>query len=191
MEAVRLVEAGRIVAKTHVEGELGTVEALREEFAGRREQLRRMAAGMGLAAADVEDVLQDVYVAVLGHAERCWEPVEARRWLMRVVINRCVLEYRRRRRFGRAAEEILRRREERATTVNDPAEKVIRREELEAVRLGLGELEAELLGPMVLQYWLDMNSKEIGEVLELNDSTVRSRLRKGRIKIAMLLKNDK
>ena len=113
---------------------------------------------------------------------------EARNWLVRVTVNRCLLEYRRRKRFRRAAEEILKRKEQNQSAPQQPEDRIIRAEEMEAVRRGLHELEGELLTPLVLRYFLDLNSSEIGEILALNPNTVRSRLREGRLKLAQQLK---
>ena len=57
-------------------------------------------------------------------------------------------------------------------------------EELEIVRESLQKLDDSLLGPMVLQYFCDLNSKEVGEILALSPSTVRSRLREARMILA-------
>ncbi|MFC1782914.1 RNA polymerase sigma factor, partial [Planctomycetota bacterium] len=68
--------------------------------------------------------------------------------------------------------------------LDTPIAQAIRTEELEAVRKGLEQMEESLLGPIVLRYWLDLNSLEIGEILQLNPATVRSRLRQGRLNLA-------
>ncbi len=52
------------------------------------------------------------------------------------------------------------------------------------MRKMLQELDGSLLSVMVLRYFNGMNSNEIGEVLSLNASTVRSRLRQGRMILA-------
>ena len=50
-----------------------------------------------------------------------------------------------------------------------------------------------LLVPLVLRYFCNLSSQQIGETLELNPSTVRGRLRQGRIILAkeLLKKNIK
>ncbi|KPK76305.1 MAG: hypothetical protein AMJ79_07095 [Phycisphaerae bacterium SM23_30] len=159
-----------------------------DEFVGQEQKLKRIAAGMGLAPADAEDVLQEVYLQALRNPGSNRETEKAGRWLMRVTINRCLLEHRRRKRFQRAAAEIIERRAKRPKAPDTPIDQAIRTEELEEVRKGLGQLDESLLGPMVLRYFMDFNSQEIGEILRLNPATVRSRLRQGRFKLAELLK---
>jgi len=97
------------------------------------------------------------------------------------------MEHRRRRRFGRNASEILRRRSETDGRSKRAQENVIRADELEIVRETLQELDDSLLTALVLRYFCDLNSAEIGRVLGLSASTVRSRLREGRMILARRL----
>ncbi len=153
-------------------------------------RLKQVAGGMGFGPADAEDILGEVFLEALkGKAEFCCKR-EARHWLLRVTVNRCLLEYRRRKRFRRAAEEILKRQAHNSPSPQQPEDRIIRAEEMEAVRQGLQELEEELLAPLVLRYFLDLNSSEIGAILSLNPSTVRSRLREGRLKLARKIRQD-
>jgi DNA-directed RNA polymerase specialized sigma24 family protein len=57
-------------------------------------------------------------------------------------------------------------------------------EELEAVRWALIELDPSLLLIVVLRYFCDLDSKAIGEIVEMNASTVRARLREARMILA-------
>ena len=77
-------------------------------FLRQQERLRRIAAGMGLAAADIDDVLQDVSVQVLKQPDRFEREEVMAAWLIRTTVNRCVTEHRRR--FRRKAGRILQRR---------------------------------------------------------------------------------
>jgi len=147
--------------------------------------LKRIVAGMGLSASDGEDVLQDVSIQALRRSGKHQSREDSVRWLIKVTVNRCLIEHRRRKTFRRRASEILKRRSKKKT---DPtAEKVIVAEELEIVRETLQELDEILLMPMVLRYFCDLNSKEVGEILALSPSTVRSRLREARMILAKRL----
>lgn len=147
--------------------------------------LKRIVAGMGLNASDAEDVLQDVSIQVLRRSGKYQTKKDSVRWLIKVTVNRCLIEHRRRRSFRRRASEILKRRSE---TKTDPtAEKVIVAEELEIVRESLQKLDETLLMPMVLRYFCDLNSREVGEILAMSPSTVRSRLREARMILAKRL----
>ena len=148
-------------------------------------RLKRIVAGMGLSASDSEDVLQDVSMQALRRSGKHQTKEESIRWLIKVTVNRCLIEHRRRKTFRRRASEILKRRSE--TKTDSTAEKVIAAEELEIVRESLQELDETLLTPMVLRYFCDLNSKEVGEILALRPSTVRSRLREARMILAKRL----
>jgi DNA-directed RNA polymerase specialized sigma24 family protein len=71
------------------------------------ERLRRLVVAMGLSAEEGHDILQDVYVEVIKRPLKYRSDREASQWLMRVTANRCLLEFRQRKRHNRAASEIL------------------------------------------------------------------------------------
>ena len=150
-------------------------------------RLKRIVAGFGLSVQDGEDVLQDVSIKALKHFEKYRNREDSIRWLIKVTVNRCLMEHRRRRSFRRRACEILKRWSENKTASKRIYEKVIVDEELEIVRESLQELDNSLLGPTILRYFCDLNSKEVGEILGLNPSTVRSRLREARTILAKRL----
>ncbi len=161
--------------------------SLTDVFLAERERLGRIVAGMGLSASDGEDALQDVSIQALQRRDVFADKAEGVRWLIKVTVNRCLMEHRRRRSFQRHAGEILRRREEIGTQSDRMDAKAIAAEELEIVRETLQELDGSLLAPLVLRYFCDLNSTEIGKILDLNQSTVRSRLREARLILARQL----
>lgn len=154
-------------------------------FLAEHGRLKRIVAGMGLNAADGEDVLQDVSIRAMKQSRKFETKQEGVRWLIRVTINQCLSEHRRRRSFRRNAGEILKRRAEIQTSPAD--KKVMISEELEIVRESLQKLDESLMGPVVLRYFCDLDSNEIGQILEVNSSTVRSRLREARLVLAKRL----
>ena len=149
--------------------------------------LKRIVAGLGLSVQDDEDVLQDVSIQALKQSGKYRTREDDVRWLIKVTVNRCLMEHRRRRSFSRHAQEILRRRAETKTHSSRADEKAIIAEELEIVRENLQKLDDSLLGPVVLRYFCDLNSNEVGEILGLKPSTVRSRLREARMILAKRL----
>jgi RNA polymerase sigma-70 factor (ECF subfamily) len=82
----------------------------------------------------------------------------------------------------RAASEIRSRR--RSVGEHEPHDREIAYEELERVRRTLRELDGELATVLVLRYFCDFDSREIGEMLQLPPATVRSRLRAARKRLA-------
>ncbi|HUT28506.1 MAG TPA: sigma-70 family RNA polymerase sigma factor [Sedimentisphaerales bacterium] len=158
-----------------------------ETYIAELDRLRRIAAGMGLGAADAEDALQDVSVKALRQRRKCKSRDEAVRWLTKVTVNRCLMHHRRRKRFSRSAAEIIKRRTENAVEPAGTDAKAIAAEELEIVRQTLSELDGSLLTTMALRYFCGLNSTEIGQALGLSASAVRSRLREGRMILAKRL----
>ena len=68
-----------------------------------------------------------------------------------------------------------------------PEEDAIRGEHVDMLNETLTELSETLLVPLVLRYFCDMNSTEIGDALESTPSTVRSRLQEARLSLARAL----
>lgn len=153
-------------------------------FVRQLEQLKRVVAGMGLAAADAEDILQDVFVEASKRTERFNGPEDAARWLMRVTVNRSLLEFRRRKGFQKAAGELQWRQLSEDSKTVSPDDTASMREELATVQETLRQLDESLLCPLVLRYFCGLDSVQTGEILGLLPSTVRSRLRDGRMILA-------
>ncbi len=149
--------------------------------------LKRIVAGMGLSASDAEDILQDVSIRALEQPGRSRTKEQCVRWLIKVTVNRCLTEFRRRQRFRRKASEILKRRSETKADLTTSGHNVIVAEELEIVRECLLELDETLLPPIVLRYFCGLDSREVGEILAMSPVTVRSRLRKARMILARRL----
>lgn len=149
--------------------------------------LRRVAVGMGFAPADADDILQDVRVQALASPQAYRGEEAAKHWLLRVMTNRCIAEFRRRRRFQRQAAQLIARQEAHAAAEGGPDADAIRAEELDRMRTCLATLDERLLAPIVLKYFHGLNSAQIGEVLELPAGTVRSRLHEGRLMLARSL----
>ena len=179
-----IVVPGTVSASTVSASTVSAAQAFLQQF----ERLKRVVAGMGLGRADAEDVLQDVFVeasrSTIGFAD-----VEAAAcWLVRVTLNRALLEHRRRQRRIRATTELQQR--YRATpppSATEPDHAAREIEDLDAVHIALGELEENLLSPLVLRYFCDLDATQIGQVMQLPASTVRGRLREGRMILAKRL----
>ena len=153
-------------------------------FIGHTERLRRLVVAMGLSTEEGQDILQDVYVEAVKGPPKYRGEQEASRWLMRVTANRCLLEFRQRKRHRRAASEVVKQWAKLEKTASGPDKQAIRTEEVETMMQCLRELDESLQVPLAMRYFCDLNSTEIGEILELEPGTVRKRLHKGRIVLA-------
>ncbi len=148
------------------------------------DRLRRLVVAMGLNAEEGQDILQDVYVEAIKKPPKYRSEQEASRWLMRVTANRCLLEFRRRKRHRRAASEVVKQWAEMEKNASGPDKQAIRAEEVETMMQCLREMDESLQVPMAMKYFCELNSTEIGEIMELESGTVRKRLHKGRTVLA-------
>lgn len=154
-------------------------------FLAEKALLRRVVAGMGLRAGDAEDVLQTVSLKCLRHARAFTDRDACRRWLIRVTTNECMTEHRRVRRFRRHAGKLIEGR--RQFRPDGPIESALSAERLAAVQEALENLDDGLLRPLVLRYFCNLTSAEIGATLDMPAPTVRSMLCKGRLALAKAL----
>ncbi len=156
-------------------------------FLARRPDLWRVAAGMGYGVADAEDVLQDVSLKAMKEDQAWQSEANCYRWLVRVTVNRCLSEHRGRARFTRHTARFRERQMRTAVDAASGCSESVRTEELECVRQSLEKLDPKLLMPLTLRYFCDMTSDEIGDALATPASTIRARLRQGRLVLAKQL----
>ncbi len=181
--------AGRVLSEPR-ETDRGKVDeagtdVLRSTWDEAAGDLARLVGALGVAPGRAEDVLQDVYLAALRKAPAA-DRTELRRWLFRVAINRCRLEYRtgaRWQRVWQGLERLWRGRE-----AECPAAAASREEEKKLVRTALQRLGPECHEVLVLRYFAELDSREIGRILRMPAATVRSRLRAARQQLADELK---
>jgi len=162
-------------------------ELLRTVWSELAPELARLACALGLDATRAGDVLQDVYLAALQKQPCRADPADLKRWLYRVCVNRCNLEHRRRTRRGRLMRRVYGAAAD-PGQAEDAAQAACRQEERQRVRRALDRLEPALRSVLVLRYFAELDSHEIGRILEVPDSTVRSRLRTARNRLALALR---
>lgn len=127
------------------------------------------------SAADAEDVYQDVFLRLLGEADRQWEEDHMKAWLLRTAMNRCADLHRfRLRRPTLSLEEIP----DMAAPPSSEAAEL-----WEAV----SRLPEKLRTAVHLHYGEGYRTEEIAAMLNVPAATVRTRLRRGREKLKFLL----
>jgi RNA polymerase sigma factor (sigma-70 family) len=149
--------------------------------------LARLAAALGVRASRVEDLLQEVYLTAWQKSPAGLDAPDLRRWLFRVTTNRCHLEHRRHARW-QGVFRGLTRLFGHGSQPEDAAGTVGKDELAAVVRRALERLEPHVRSILVLRYFTGLDSGEIGRVLQLPDSTVRSHLRAAREKLALELR---
>jgi len=157
--------------------------SLWEELRPKLVQLVRL---LGIGAACADDVLQEVYLTACQKSPRALDAEDLRRWLIRVTVNRCRLEHRQKRRWQRIFQSLTRL-FDRYSHNSAVTETACRNEEKERVRRALRSLDPSTRYLLVLRYFAELDSKEIGKVMGLPDATVRGRLRAARELLARKL----
>jgi RNA polymerase sigma-70 factor (ECF subfamily) len=144
--------------------------------------------------SDAQDLTQDVFLRVfraLGSfrsAEGCFTT-----WLTRLTRNLLIDHYRRTRnlRVTDSIEEQLPRVEQGFVAVSRPDSQLAGREASELLQAALGRLSPELRETIILRDLQEMEYREIAQVLDIPEGTVKSRLNRGRAELARILKKHR
>jgi len=171
----------------HKDTEIASKVPLMDIFLKELPQVKCVIAYMGFCRQDAEDIIQDVSVEVLLRPPEYGTRDSAVAWIKRVTVNKCITEYRRRKRFQRKAKTILRHQQRANGSAIIPDKEIIRKEELEMIRQALKNLDGSLLMPLLLHFFCGYNSNEIAAILDLKSSSVRTRLAKARMLLAKTL----
>ena len=141
---------------------------------------------------DAEDAAQNALIAIVRGLPQFSHDAAFTTWSYRVATNACLDELRRRGRRPLPVEPP----DEDGTALlatptvprgADPAEIAVATERRGVLQRALDELPEEFRLPVVLRDVADMDYAEIGEQLGLPPGTVRSRIARGRAKLAQLL----
>src|SRR5258708_25677575 len=127
-----------------------------------------MALARGLAPCEAEDLSQETFLRAWHHFQTVasLEMPAQRAWLRRVLTNLANDAWHRSRTFGREVTEEV-------AEVHEPAENIALRLDVARALASLEEQDREIA---MLRYFLQMNSREIGELLQIPESTIRRRL---------------
>jgi RNA polymerase sigma factor (sigma-70 family) len=138
---------------------------------------------------DAEDLTQEIFIKVF-RTFRIYDPHQAKlsTWINRIARNHLVDHYRRTRR-------------DRLTSALDdqmpipdssaeghPASLVESRERRERLQAGLNRLSPDLREAVILRDLQDLDYAEITQILEVPEGTVKSRINRGRMELARVLK---
>jgi RNA polymerase sigma-70 factor, ECF subfamily len=134
---------------------------------------------------DVDDLVQDVFLAVLLNVKKFRGDCALSTWLAQIAVNRCRTrlkrQERRRRWLGRF------RREKAETSEDPPAGEAVERRQL--IRQAVYRLPEKYCTPIVLRYFEHQEIERIAEVLQLSRNAVEVRLNRAREKLKGMLSN--
>lgn len=161
----------------------------REEFAhvvdAYRDMVYRIAFNRTRSHHDADDVTQDVFVKLWYHPEAWWtaDADHTRFWLIRVTIRECTSLFRK---LGRTPTELT----DETTFASDdpgPESELMGRERAAAIRDAFLSLPASYRTVLQLYYELELSTPEIARALGMPQATVRTKLARGRRKLATLI----
>ncbi len=140
-------------------------------------QILRLAAGYLHNPDDAEEILQETLIRRMTNAPVFTESEHEKAWLLKVAANLCKnkLDYEKR----RITEDV----DAFSETLSDEG-----RDDLSFVWEAVGKLPPGMRAVVHLYYHEGMPTGEIARILGKNESSVRSALRKGRIKLREILK---
>ncbi len=145
--------------------------------------LYRLCASFAPTAAEAEELTQDVYLKLWENLDRYRENSSFMAWAWRVAKNLLIDAHRRSRAERDAAwldPEIL----DRLPSEDNPAQRTERRQRLELIQRGLGQLDPGLAQLVLLRDFAGMSYQDIADALELPLGTVKSRLNRARLELA-------
>jgi RNA polymerase sigma-70 factor (ECF subfamily) len=146
-------------------------------FTGRREE--------------AEDLTQEVFIKVF-QTLRSYDAAQGAfsTWLNRVARNHLVDHYRRTKkdRVTSSLEDELATVEEKPSHGTEPTAEVEAREHKELLQAGLDKLSPDLREAVILRDLHDLDYQEIAQVLAVPEGTVKSRINRGRLELARVLK---
>ena len=142
-------------------------------------------------ADSAEDLTQDVFIRVY----RSLEQYDARQgdlqnWLMRLARNLIIDDYRKRQRAPQdEAADDLEDHKYHLRTADSSVQREMERRELGAqVQAGIDKLSADLRTCVILRDIEELSYQEIVDLLKIPEGTVKSRINRGRIELAKILR---
>ena len=155
----------------------GDRDALRLLFEAYKDRVYSIAVySMGGDLSVAADVTQQVFVKLMTRISQFRGNSEFSTWLYRLVVNCCLDERRKQRRFVPLAEFDLTKTNRRQLS---PATTYARRELAGHVQAAIAELKPKLRWPILLKYVQGFSYEEIAAVLGCSKGTVASRLNRG------------
>jgi RNA polymerase sigma-70 factor (ECF subfamily) len=140
---------------------------------------------------EAEDLTQEVFIKIF-QTLRSYDAAQGTfsTWLNRVARNHLVDHYRRtkRDRVTSSLEEELGTLEEKPTLGAEPLAQVESRERRETLQMALNRLSPDLREAVVLRDLHDLDYQEIVQILGVPEGTVKSRINRGRLELAKVLK---
>lgn len=158
----------------------GDKEAFLKLMDMHKETMLRIAHGYLSQEADIADAIQDTILDAYEHLSSLNEPRYFKTWLIRILLNNCNHIYNKNKKYISL--------EEFAETVSDTSQEVDT--PLFKFRELLSFVSEENRLCFQLYYGEELTTREIADILHMNESTIRSRMHREKLKLkTKLIKN--
>ncbi|MBN1177930.1 MAG: sigma-70 family RNA polymerase sigma factor [Anaerolineae bacterium] len=172
---------GRLVVRLRV----GDIDALGELYEKYKTKISRTALAITRDPGAAEDISQETFMRLFTHAEHIYTDVPVGPWLYRVAVNLSHTWIQRQRRRPGLLEEVL---DRLMAPLHLVPERMMERKEIqETVQQAIANLPLTHRTVVVLFYLESLSLKEISDILEIPEGTVKSRLHYARKQLKGLL----
>jgi RNA polymerase sigma-70 factor (ECF subfamily) len=162
----------------------GDREAFHHLFLAHKDRVFSVALHFSGNEASARDVTQQVFLKLFTSISQFRRESEFTTWLYRIVVNACVDDQRKHRRFVPFSPEI----EVKSMSGGGGQERAYQRRQVaDSVRQAISELSPKLRLPILLKYVEGLSYDEIAETLGCSIGTVSSRLNRGHKALAQKL----
>lgn len=149
----------------------GDIEALIRLIEDHKQEMFRIAFGILKNNADAADAIQDTALACYEKINTLKNPAVFKSWLLKILVNHCRKILKERCKL-KSIQEL-----QSSDSCTGPEKEVT--EQIEFSRL-MNQIELKYRIVLLLFYAEEYSVKEIGEILDLNENTVKTRLSRGR-----------
>lgn len=133
-----------------------------------------------------KDITQEVFMRFLDHLDRYPDDLELKAYLFQMAMNGCRDHFRKKKRRSVEAQ-LLDTIQDKAPSPHEQSVKSIRKER---IKQALDTLPFEQRTALLLRYYHQLKFKEIAQILEVSESTIKSRIHLAMEKLQRELKED-
>ena len=160
-------------------GQRGALDKAVAQYSGYAAAIARSVLGPAATREDLEEIVSDVFVALWRSADRLDETRPLKGYLAAIARNAAIDRLRRQRPTEPLpADDLLH-----ADEADGPEAQALRREQAETLRRLLLEMAADDREIFVRFYYYRQTVREIAQIMERNESTVKARLARGRARL--------
>lgn len=133
-----------------------------------------------------KDITQEVFIHFLDHLDRYPDDLAIRPYLFQIAINLCRDYFRAQKRREQESELY----DQFVDDQDTPHESSMKKERGERIKAALAHLPFEQRTAILLRYYHQLKFKEIAELVEVSESTIKSRISLGMEKLKKELQED-